>query len=248
MLWALTSAKGSPGVTTSALALAAAASAAWHDALLVEMDPAGGDLECWCGPHGEAGLLTAVTDMRGATADRLLRHAVDVVPGVRAVLAPTTAQSVTAALKTASGAFVEAVGQLDEEVVIVDLGRWTAGGAPHATALLSLASVVLVVCRSGLASVEHARALVDELREANRRVAVLMVGSTSPYPPDEVAAAVKAPVVGVLPWDSRGVGALVVQGLSRAWSRSRIAKAADDVVQGLARHGESRGREWASYG
>lgn len=248
MLWALTSAKGSPGVTTSALALAAAASAAWHDALLVEMDPAGGDLECWCGPHGEAGLLTAVTDLRdGASADRLRRHAVEVVPGVKALLAPTTAQSVSAALQTASGGFIEAVTQLDE-VVIVDLGRWVSSGPAHAAGLLGQAAVVLVVCRSALASVEHARALVGELRALNRRVAVLMVGSTSPYPPDEVAAAVRAPVVGVLPWDSRGVGALVVQGVSRTWSRSRVARAAGDVVQGLAGHAEPRLRERARYG
>ena len=62
MLIALVSAKGSPGVTTTGVALVAAASIG--DALLVEADPAGGDLECWCGPLGEPGLLAVATEKR----------------------------------------------------------------------------------------------------------------------------------------------------------------------------------------
>ena len=44
----LVSAKGSPGVTTLALGAAAI-----MDAIAVELDPSGGDVECWLGPVGE---------------------------------------------------------------------------------------------------------------------------------------------------------------------------------------------------
>jgi MinD-like ATPase involved in chromosome partitioning or flagellar assembly len=235
MQLALTSAKGSPGVTTTALALAAAAGApgaAGREgrALLVEADPAGGDLECWCGPHGEPGLLRAVTDVRDhSDADRLRRHAVTVVPGVDALLAPTTAASMAAAWRTASEGFTGAFAGLGEPV-IVDCGRWLAGGSDRRGELLAEADVVVVVCRPTLASVEHARALVVALGTESQQLAVVVVGGARPYGPEEIASALRAPVAGVLPWDQRGVIALVEHGVGRSWLRSPLAIAADEVL------------------
>lgn len=181
MMWVLVSAKGSPGVTTTALALAAVLANRGDQAtpndgeLLVEADPAGGDLECWCGPHGESGLLRAVTDVRDSgSCERFREHAVEVVPGVSAVLAPTTEPSVTAGLRAASDGFAEAIAALEGRVII-DLGRWIAPGSIHANRLVADAAVVAVLCRSALASVEHARSLIAALRSSNKRIAVVMV-------------------------------------------------------------------------
>ncbi|MGH9211739.1 MAG: hypothetical protein ACRD2C_13795 [Acidimicrobiales bacterium] len=202
-------------------------------ALLVEADPAGGDLECWCGPHGESGLLGAVTDVRDeAASERLVSHAVEVVPGTLAVLAPTNEPSMTAVSRSASEGFGRAVAIL-EATVVVDVGRWGSPASPLATQFVREASVVVVACRSALASVEHARSLVPALQRLSRQVVVVVVGGDRPYPPDEVAAAVGAPVVGVLPWDPRGVGILVERGVSRSWPRSALGVAARDLAESL---------------
>src|SRR5918995_4479796 len=101
MLLGLLSAKGAPGVTTAALCLAAA----WPGgAVVVEADPAGGDLECWCGPLGEAGLVDLVTRARpGVDADVLRSCAVRVADGLAAVTAPTAEPAARAALVEAGG-------------------------------------------------------------------------------------------------------------------------------------------------
>ena len=56
---ALVSAKGSPGVTTAAAALGAAAASRGEAALLVELDPSGGDVAMLCDRIGEAALGVA---------------------------------------------------------------------------------------------------------------------------------------------------------------------------------------------
>lgn len=85
MIVGLVSAKGSPGVTTAALALAAVA----DDGLLVELDPSGGSVEAWTGVGGEPGLVRVASGLRrSAGADSVVEHVVDVPPGVRAILAP----------------------------------------------------------------------------------------------------------------------------------------------------------------
>lgn len=254
MLWALTSAKGSPGVTTTALALAATArprpgAAVWHahaeqdtppadETLIVELDQAGGDLECWCGPHGEPGLLRAVTDLRDKTGgERLSRHAVELVPGVDAVVAPTTEGSMTAALRSAADGFADAIGAAPG-TTIVDVGRWSPAASLHTTRVVRKATVAVVVCRSALAGVEHTRALVATLQGATRRVAVVMVGGDSPYSSEEVSAVVNAPVAGVLPWDPRAVAELVDRGITRAWTRSPLASATAELAGALGQISE----------
>jgi len=251
MLWVLTSAKGSPGVTTTALALAAAGALPPAAAvgptpttappaarpLLVELDPAGGDLDCWCGPCGEPGLLGAVTDVRSPTSsERIGRHSVEVAPGVNAVLAPTTAASMSAALQSVGESFAETLAG-HAGTTIVDLGRWVSPTPAHADRLVRAATAVMVVCRSALASVEHARELVAGLQATSPRVVAVIVGGDRPYPADEVSAAIRAPVAGVLPWDPKGVRALVDHGVSRAWIRSPLSTAASEMANSLRQLG-----------
>jgi MinD-like ATPase involved in chromosome partitioning or flagellar assembly len=238
MLLVLLSAKGSPGVTTTALALAATAGVEGQatrpgSVLLVEADPAGGDLECWCGPRGEPGLLRAVTDVRERSdGDRLRSHAVQVVPGVDAILAPTTEVSAGAAWRSSTDGFAEALADL-AGVVIVDGGRWLASPPAVLERLVVAADVVGVVCRPTLASVEHARSLVSTMQTTARHVVAVVVGGNRPYGPQEIASALHAQVAGVLPWDPRGLAALVEQGAGRSWLRSPLATAAGSLLRNL---------------
>lgn len=231
MLVALTSAKGAPGVTTTALCLAVQAGAG---GLVVEVDPAGGDLECWTGPHGEAGLVGLATRLRPQLTDSELRsHAVEAVSGISAVTAPTTETAMSAVLSRAGdrlGPVLAGVG-LD---VFADLGRWS--GSRPMTGLLATADVALVVCRPTLDSVEHARGLVapgGPIDGTPAAAATVVVGGSRPYGPSEIAVALGLPVAGVLPWDPRGVVALVEHGTGRAWQRSALASAASELADAV---------------
>jgi MinD-like ATPase involved in chromosome partitioning or flagellar assembly len=86
---ALVSAKGSPGVTTTAAALAGAAISAGAEALLVELDPSGGDVAMLCDRVGEAALVSLAEELRHGTPDEgtVREHTVEAPPGVAAVLA-----------------------------------------------------------------------------------------------------------------------------------------------------------------
>lgn len=231
MLVALISAKGSPGVTTTAMTLVAAASRR-GEALLVEADPSGGDLECWCGPLGEPGLLAVATDLaREVDPEAVAGRAVEALPGVRVLAAPTTEAASTATLVPMVDRLGPAMASLDATVVM-DCGRWSP--MHRAAGQVAAAALVGVVCRPTLDSIEHARGLVEAVRRVNRAVAAVVVGGTQPYGPDDVADALGVPVAGVLPWDPRCVLALVENGMGRSWQRSALGHASATLDAGLA--------------
>ena len=229
---ALVSAKGSPGVTTAAVALTAAAhspEASRAGAVLVELDPSGGDLEVLTGAHsGEPSLLAAAADVRRRVSGEVLAgHAVEVVAGVRALVAPT--------LAAVAGRVVESVGgrlaaELAEATgwVLVDAGRWDR--AQPTVDRVQDADTVGVVCRSTAPSIAHAREVVPLLRSRCPRVVVLLVGD-APYGRAEVAAAFDVPVLGPLAWDMRGVSALWARGATPRWlTRTALGRSARAVL------------------
>ena len=98
MLVVLTSAKGSPGVSTATVALAAAWSAGWRAAIL-ECDPSGGDLAAGYGLSAEPGLLTLASAARRDRRPGLLWEHTQELPGGLAVApAPSSAEQATAAI------------------------------------------------------------------------------------------------------------------------------------------------------
>jgi MinD-like ATPase involved in chromosome partitioning or flagellar assembly len=230
VLIALVSAKGAPGVTTGAVALTAIA-AQRGPAVLVEADPAGGDLECWTGPHGEPGLVAVATDLRReVTPESLLEHAVEICSGVRAVAGPTSEAASTAALAGATDRLGPALAALDGTAVL-DAGRWSPFQRTHRH--VAAAGVVGILCRPTVDGVEHASALLEVLRPVNRSVALVLAGGDKPYGPAEISAVLDAPVAGVLAWDPRGVLALLTSGVSRAWLRTACARSAQSTLDGL---------------
>lgn len=226
---ALISAKGSPGVTTTALAFTAVANSSLRAAdfapsVLVETDPAGGDLECWCGPLGEAGLAGVAASSGEAPYERLGIYSTEAVPGVRAVVAPTTAAPMATILRSGMGQLTEAVRQWPG-TAFVDVGRCDLAGEPLVNEFLDEMSLVVVVCRPSLASVEHTRCLVARRQRLSGNMAAVVVGGTRPYGPTDIASALGVPVLDVIPWDPRGVTSLIERGPNKSWLRSPLATA-----------------------
>lgn len=233
MVIGVVSAKGSPGVSTTALALCAAVDPA-ATRLLVELDPSGGSIECWTGPVGEPGLIQLANGLRrGVGPEALLTHAVAIAAGVWAVLAPAAGALAEATVAASGDRLVPALATVPGTVV-VDGGRWSRS-QPTASRLAGC-DVVAVVCRPTVAGVEAARWLIDPLAATVSAPVVLVLVGDRPYGPEEVADAVGVPVVGALAWDPRGVTALLTAGAGRTWTRSSIARSARSVLAALHSH------------
>lgn len=220
---ALLSAKGSPGVTVSALAL----TLTWPGpCLLAECDPAGGDvLAGYLGGALDArrGLAElAVAELRERLTDEFERQLVDlhaprrerlVLPGLR-----DPAQSATVA--PVWRPIAEHLRRTGEQGygVIVDCGRIS---APHfGWPLLSCADRVMLVVRGTLPSVSHAvpavralrRELAGEGGSAVDRLGLLVV-QAGPYTPEDVARRLHVGLVATLPYDPRSAHALSFGGV-----------------------------------
>lgn len=162
MITAVCSAKGAPGVTTAALALAAQ----WTgENLLVEADPGGGDLALVAqaktgGPIASSpNLIGLAAAIHGQASGQLSDYAQELACGVRVVQGvETTAQSRGLAALWSSIANTLQQPNLD---VVVDLGRLDPGGATMPVVLE--AQRVVVVMTAAMESVMHARALMGEL-------------------------------------------------------------------------------------
>jgi hypothetical protein len=235
VLLTLVSAKGSPGVTTTAAALAAAgaeqraATARSQGVDLVELDPAGGDIEPLTGPAGESGLLRAASDLRPAV---MVECTVDVPRGVRSLLAPTGSREACGTVMAGLDAWGPALSSLGG-VVIADAGQWDR--AHPAAGRLHGSDLVGVVCRPDARSVEHVRHVLDDLRSLvwPAPVVVLTVGDR-PYPVAEVAKVLGVVAGGMLAWDPRGAAALWADGIGPrrvwGWPSSLLARSARAVL------------------
>ncbi len=228
MLVGLVSAKGSPGVTTAALALAAVA----QDGLLVEFDPSGGSVEPWTGAGGEPGLVRVASGLRRSPGpDVVLEHAVDVPIGVRSVLAPTAGPYAESTVTMARERLPLALRELGGVTAFLDSGRWSR--SQQTASRIAACDVVAVVCPPTVDGVEAARWLAEPLQAETRGHVVSLAVGDRPYPADEVAQAIGIPSAGALTWDQRGVSSLLTRGAGRAWDRSPLARSARTVLNRL---------------
>lgn len=228
MLVGLVSAKGSPGVTTAALALAAVA----QDGLLVEFDPSGGSVESWTGAGGEPGLVRVASGLRRSPGHEVvLEHAVDVPLGVRSVLAPTAGPYAESTVTMARERLPLALREVSGVTAFLDAGRWSR--SQQTASRIAACDVVAVVCPPTVDGVEAARWLAEPLQVETRGHVVSLAVGDRPYPADEVAQAIGIPSVGALTWDQRGVSSLLTRGAGRAWDRSPLARSARTVLNRL---------------
>jgi hypothetical protein len=224
---ALVSAKGSPGVTTSALA----AALSWHRRLvLAECDPAGGSILAGYlggaldGPRGigelavgelrDGNLDTAfwsqLVDLDAPKRERLL------LPGV---VDPAQAGSVTPLWQRFADFFAGLEKGLPPYDVLVDCGRLQAAGPPWP--VLRAAAVVLLVTRAQLPDLSATRATVRAVERdlAEHRVPpgalrLLVVGDG--HGNSEISKALRVPVIARLPYDPRTAEVLSLGGTVRA--------------------------------
>jgi hypothetical protein len=240
---AFASAKASPGVTTTVTALAAT----WpreRDLLVAELDPAGGDLGVRFDLATEPGLVTlAAAARRQLDRPTLVGHTQplpfagrpgpesDAEGAVRSVLVgPVAADQAGAALAALRGGLPGALSSLGADV-LVDCGRLDPGSAVHD--VVTEADLLVVVARPVVAEVHHLAARLSGLRP--KALSLLLIGDR-PYSVAEVADAVGANALGVLPVDDRAAAALTIgrSDGSRVLRRSRLLRDARAVAEGLA--------------
>jgi hypothetical protein len=179
-LVAVASGKGSPGVTTSSVVLAAV----WpRPVLLAECDPAGGDLVYRFPAAGggrldpRRGLLSlAVAARRGLRPEQVWEHTQTLRGGLAVLTGVGTAEQ-GGGLEPLWGAVGAVLAQLPQGDVIADCGRVGVDGPQHD--LLAQAAAVVLVTRHDLGEVVRLReripALLAALDERDRMVASIGV-------------------------------------------------------------------------
>ena len=229
------SVKGSPGATTTALAL----SAMWPPqppAVLIEADPAGGDLAARFRLPGWPGLVSLAAALR-KDADPLavVAHAQPVLGGRVAVVAGAWgAQQANAAVSVLAAAGPQWA-DAPSPLMIVDCGRWDA--ASPAMDLVQAADVVLLLARP---DVDELAQLAARRPTASRWRGVpgLVLIGRGGYPPDQIRDALQLPIMAVLPRDVRS--AAVLRGAACAnpgFQRRPLFRAAARLAGLLHAHG-----------
>jgi hypothetical protein len=238
---ALASVKGSPGVTTAALALAS-----WwpNPVVIVEADPAGGDLAARLGLPEEPGLVGLAASLRrnsrgrspdAASVESYLQAAPVQTASEPAMLltAPAGGRQATAALSLLSEhPPLPMPGGAD---LLLDLGRRVPTDPVDQSAPLPLMDPgdrIIWISRPQLADLAHLAAAVDHRRRTNPPPLVILNGS-GPYPAAEVATALGVAILGTLPTDPSGAAALWAGG-GRSWAHSALGRAARDLAVTLA--------------
>ncbi|MGP4115283.1 hypothetical protein ACTWP5_30850 [Streptomyces sp. 4N509B] len=225
----MASLKGSPGATTTALALAAG----WPgDAapVVVECDAAGGDLVArFRGLELAPGLVSLAAAARRAGEDDGLiwRHTQRLPGGLAVVPGPPGAEQARAALaELASGAHGQALRRWAGRpgvVVVADCGRLDA----HAPtlAVVRQADVLVLLSGAGDDALAHLAVGLDAAARWCRRTVLVLVGQG--HATEEVASALGIEVAGRIPYDPRGAAAFTGRPAGRrAPARSELGRAA----------------------
>ena len=251
---ALTSARGAPGVTTTALAM----TLVWpRPVLLVEADVAGGSAVLagylrGAVAHDRSLLALAMAHRHGHLDEELRRQRValddagdrHLVPAIADPVQAVSLAGVWAPLATAFSAL-----ERDGVDVIVDAGRLGAAGGPEP--LLRHADAVLLLTRSQLPAVAATRARAACLGEdlagtglGGDGLELLLVGEGRPYTSREIAKAVGVPVLASMAWDPAAAEVLSVGAARpRQWEASafvRSARAITDATRALVSNRRSR--------
>jgi Flp pilus assembly CpaE family ATPase len=225
------SGKGSPGATFVAVNLTAALARAKQDAVLLDLDPAGGDLCCYLGLDPRRGLYPLLRMEGGVSGgSRLLAEAEErsgfrVVGGFPEPSELASPDVLASALGAASA---------PDRVIVADIGRVATANAPIA----AQAELVLLVVRADLVSVLGAERALKQLEAAGtdrERIRAVVSWHERRRPADlaEVGEALRLPIVGTVPVDRRGARkALIAQ---RPAATRRLSRAFDALSKAARR-------------
>ena len=238
-LIALASVKGSPGVTTTCLALAVV----WpgpSPRLLIEADPAGGDLGPRLGLAGP-GLATLAAAARHDHGRGLAwQHARQLPGGLHLITAPSGAEQAAACLTALAGSQVLAALGAAPQLVIADCGRLDPGSP--ALPIAACAQLTVLMTHPSVSGLSHLALRTQALSAAGIRLALLLApapghGGGAGYRAGEIAATLGIPVLACVPADPRGAAALASPGgggLDRV-RRLPLGRAAATLAAALAR-------------
>ena len=238
-LFALISAGGSPGVTTSALALALT----WPRPVIVaECDPSGGDIVAglYAGhlraPRGLLGVAFEAGRGAAAVAGELSSQLVPLDDtGKRKFLAGITDPRQALGLSPVWPGIAVGLGSLGADV-IADCGRLDSGPS-QPTSVLAEAAAVIMVMRPTLRQVARARPRADMVSQAlggRERLGVLLIGDgRGGLRAGEIAKSLDARVIGSLP-DDGTTARVLSDGDGRRTRLGRTALMRAAQVAGLA--------------
>lgn len=268
-MFALASASGAPGVTSTALALASC----WpRPVVLVEADPSGSSALLagfWRGTKNHPGVLDLVKAQRaGVLADAVLRMAVPVEGTQVSVIVGSRSHEQAAGLArlwAPLAGVLRDVSARDSDV-IVDAGRLGLEGSP--APLLEQSDVTLLLVGSDLPAVAASMSWASSLGEAalpGHEARLLVIGAGRPYTAGKVAQALGLPVAASIVWDparaavfSHGVKPPRARGLRnllggadaarRAFSASayqRSVEAAGEALRSIEERSARERTRWA---
>ena len=247
----LVSASGSPGVTTTALALALA----WpRPVLLVEADPTGGSALLtgyWRGQRDHAGLLELVmAERHGVLADALPRMVIPIEGTDVAVVAGTKSHEQAPGLVRLWDPLLGVLQGLSGQDVIVDAGKLGNEFSPKP--LIRFSDVTLLVTHSNLpalaAARSWARTLADEIVPGHD-AKIVLVGEGRKYRAAEIAKTLVLPGLASVEWDPARAEVFSLgapfpaarfggeQGAERAFEQSRYLRSVRSLATTLAKTG-----------
>lgn len=246
-LFVIASAKGSPGVTTTAVALAGV----WPvTPTVADLDPAGGDIALRYRDRSGApldpdrGLLSlGAAARRGAAEVDVAAHLQELSGGLR-VLVGVSAPSQVHGLGPAWQSVARMLRADPERDVLADCGRVLPGSATMP--LLQHADALLLIARPTVEGLSHLRerihALGEALRSAGPEPVPIAVGLIASYRDSAVTGRVQrlltesgstARVLGILADDAKAAQALRSGDGPRA-RRSLLMRSAVPIAEGLA--------------
>ena len=232
MLIALSSVKGSPGVTTFTVALAAN----WPSAVrrvVVECDPAGGDLGQRFGLALSPGLLSLAAAARQPIDSsafwnhtQLLADELPVVPG------PAGGPQARAALSTLvpAGSPLHRVAREPGVVMLADCGRMDPGSP--AEPMIRQADALLLISGTHSDELAHLAARLHELGQVAARPSLVLAGRG--HPTKEVEQELGIPVMARIPYDPTAAANLTGHAIPGHARKGGLVRAAVEVARILA--------------
>jgi len=214
---AITSAKGAPGVSTTALAMALA----WpRPVMLLEADAAGSSSFLAGYLQGQTrhdvGLVDVAMAHRDGDLLTSIHHSSIALPGKHARIVPGLTSPVQA--KTVAPvweAIAAALRKLERQGtdVIIDAGRMGTLGGPQP--LLRTSDAVLLATRTNLPAIAAARVVAPLLAEDLQGrglgpdvLSLLLIGQGKPYTAQELTAAIRLPVTASIAFDPDNAAAI----------------------------------------
>ncbi len=222
------SANGSPGVTTSILALAAS----WpsdRECLLVEADPFGGDLASRYQGTYTTGLTSLFAEARAEIAPERVWNHVQHLPGGLPVLFGVKNIDQSSFSEQAWPRVAAALSQLECDV-IVDAGRFLPQLGAGVSSLLGFSDYVLVFTEPTIEGIIHIKDIlprvIDKAPDPDR-VIVVPTSAEAPrtFKDTEIIGATKARRIGIrLPNDHKGADILANRAQSKSLGKLPVMK------------------------